>query len=93
MPRRRGGPILLRMQEPLHTRLDRTFGVGDLRLSYGITGPLLAALALIAIFMIIGEWWLLPAAMLVVLFLTAVVVIGVGQMLGESGDPDDEPKA
>lgn len=83
-------PILVDMQEPLHTRLDRLFGVGDVRLTYGIAGPLLAALGLIAVFMIIGEWWLLPAALLVVLFLTVVVLIGIGQMLGESGD--DEPK-
>jgi hypothetical protein len=78
------------MNDPLYARLDRTFHVGDTRLSYGITVPLLVGLAVIVGFMTTADWWLMLVALFVVIGLTAVVTFGVSRMLAESGD-DDEP--
>jgi hypothetical protein len=71
----------------LHEKVEWLFESGDLRLIYGMAVPLLAAVGLITAFAIVGEWWLLPPLMFVVLALTAVVIIGFSQMLDDdSGD-------
>ena len=60
---------------------------GDLRLIWGFALPLVAGLVLIAAFLFVGEMWLLPALMLVVFALTAIVTVGFNQLLS---DPEEE---
>jgi membrane-associated phospholipid phosphatase len=67
----------------LHEMIDQRYEVGDTRLMYGITVPLLIAVASIALFLGIGGWWMLAPAMLSVIALTAIVTIGIGRMLIE----------
>ncbi len=76
------------MTDPLYARIDRTFHVGDTRLSYGITVPLLVSIAAIVAFMANAGWWTMAVALFVVIALTGVVAFGVSRMLAESGDDD-----
>ena len=59
---------------------------GDSRLLYGMGGPLLVAVALIAAFMVSPSWILLAGIMVCVFVLTAVVLTGFSRMLDEDGD-------
>jgi hypothetical protein len=72
--------------ETLHEMIDRQFDVGDTRLMYGITVPLLIGVASILLFLWAAEWWLLVPTLLCVIALTTVVAIGIGRMLAESDD-------
>jgi hypothetical protein len=67
----------------LHERIDDRFEVGDTRLMYGITVPLLVGVAAIALFLWVGEWWLLVPTLLCVIALTTTVAIGISRMLAE----------
>jgi hypothetical protein len=78
------------MNDPLYARIDRTFHVGDTRLSYGITVPLLVSIAAIVAFMTNAGWWTLGVALLVVIALTGVVAFGLSRMLAESGEDDPD---
>jgi Flp pilus assembly protein protease CpaA len=46
-------------------------GAGDIRLMYGLAVPLVVAVVLIAVYLFVGEWWLLPPLALVLLLLSA----------------------
>jgi hypothetical protein len=70
----------------LHQMIDQQFEVGDTRLMYGITVPLLLGVASIALFLGMGEWWALAPALLSVIVLTVAVAIGIGRMLLEEDD-------
>ena len=70
----------------LHEMIDQHYEVGDTRLMYGITVPLLIGVAAIALFLGIGEWWALVPALLSVIALTATVAIGISRMLLEEED-------
>jgi hypothetical protein len=67
----------------LHERIDDRFDVGDTRLMYGITVPLLIGVVSIALFLSIAQWWLLVPTLLCVVVLTTTVAIGIGRMLAE----------
>jgi hypothetical protein len=73
----------------LHEIIDQHYEVGDTRLMYGITVPLLLAVAAIALFLGFGEWWALVAAVLAVIALTVTVTIGIGRMLLEEDSPGE----
>ena len=70
----------------LETLMERLFGAGDLRLTYGITVPAFIAIAMIVIFTVVGSWWLLAPTLLAVVVLTVVVAIGMSKMLDEQDD-------
>jgi len=72
----------------LHEIIDEHYEVGDTRLMYGITVPLLTAVAFIAAFIAIGAWWLLAPTVLCVIALTAMVTIGISKMLDETESED-----
>jgi hypothetical protein len=63
---------------------------GDLRLVWGFALPLVFALLVIGAFFLVGEMWLLPAMMLVVFGLTAMVTVGFNQLLGDSEETQDD---
>jgi hypothetical protein len=67
-------------------KIEYEHTAGDSRLLYGMGGPLLVALALIAGFLITGEMWLLPIMMVSVLVLTGLVLWGFSHMLEEDDD-------
>lgn len=70
----------------LHEMIDDQFEVGDTRLMYGITVPLLIGVASIALFLGMGDWWALVPALVLVIVLTVGVAIGIGRMLLEEDD-------
>jgi hypothetical protein len=70
----------------LHEMIDQHYDVGDTRLMYGLTVPLLLAVASIAVFLGIGEWWALAPALVATIVLTVTVAIGIGRMLLEEDD-------
>lgn len=70
----------------LHEMIDQQFEVGDTRLMYGITVPLLIGVASIALFLGMGDWWALVPALVLVIVLTVGVAIGIGRMLLEEDD-------
>ena len=70
----------------LHEMIDQHYEVGDTRLMYGITVPLLLGVASIALFLWIGGWWVLAPALLCVIALAATVAFGVSRMLLEEDD-------
>ena len=70
----------------LHEMIDQQFEVGDTRLMYGITVPLLICVGAIALFLGFGEWWALAPAVLAVIALTVTVAVGIGRMLLEEDD-------
>jgi hypothetical protein len=70
----------------LHEMIDQHYEVGDTRLMYGITVPLLLAVGAIALFLGFGGWWALAAAVLSVIVLTVTVTVGIGRMLLEEDD-------
>ena len=70
----------------LHQMIDQQFEVGDTRLMYGITVPLLIAVGSIVLFLGFGEWWALAPALLAVIVLTLTVAVGIGRMLLEEDD-------
>jgi hypothetical protein len=70
----------------LHEMIDQHYEVGDTRLMYGITVPLLLAVGAIALFLGFGGWWALVAAVLSVIVLTVTVTVGIGRMLLEEDD-------
>ena len=72
----------------LHEFIDDHFGVGDTRLMYGITVPLLLGVVSISLLIAIAEWWLLAPTVLCVIALTVTVTVGIGRMLNEE---DSEP--
>ncbi len=76
--------------DTLHQKVDHLVDSDDIRVLYGVGVPLVAALVVIGVFLAVGEMWLMPAMMLVVFALTAVVTIGLNAMLSDSGDGDDE---
>lgn len=77
---------------PLHRRVERLLQSGDMRLIYGMAVPLLIVVGLIIALAISGQTWLVIPLILVVIILTAVVMIGIGQMLGDE-DEDEEEEA
>ena len=72
----------------LHEFIDEHYEVGDTRLMYGITVPLLLGVGAIALFLGIGGWWALAAAVLCVIALTVTVTVGIGRMLLEEDSSD-----
>jgi hypothetical protein len=70
----------------LHEMIDHRYEVGDTRLMYGITVPLLVGVGAIALFLGFGEWWALAPALLAVIALTVAVTIGIGRMLLEEDE-------
>jgi hypothetical protein len=70
----------------LHEMIDQRYEVGDTRLMYGITVPLLIGVFSISLFLAIGGWWVLGATLLCVVVLAATVAIGIGRMLLEEED-------
>jgi hypothetical protein len=72
----------------LHEMIDQHYEVGDTRLTYGITVPLLLGVGAIALFLGFGGWLALGSAVLCVIALTVTVTIGIGRMLLEE-DCDD----
>jgi hypothetical protein len=75
--------------DPLEQQMEHLFGAGDLRLTYGITVPLLVALGSIILFLVLASWWLLVPTLLAVICFTVVVAIGISKMLDEQ--EDNEP--
>jgi hypothetical protein len=73
----------------LHEMIDQHYEVGDTRLMYGITVPLLIGVAAIALFLGFSEWWALAPAVLAVIALTITVALGVSRMLLEEDSPDE----
>ena len=67
-------------------KIEYQHTAGDSRMLYGMGGPLLAAVALIVGFFLIGEMWLMPFMMLAVFALTGLVLWGFSRMLDEDGD-------
>jgi hypothetical protein len=70
----------------LHEIIDQHYEVGDTRLMYGITVPLLLGVGAIALFLGFGGWWALGAAIVSVIVLTVTVTIGISRMLNEEDD-------
>jgi hypothetical protein len=70
----------------LHEMIDQHYDVGDTRLMYGLTVPLLLGVGAIALFLGFGEWWALAPAVVAVIVLTVTVAIGIGRMLLEEDD-------
>ena len=70
-------------------KIEYQHTAGDSRMLYGMGGPLLAAVALIIGFFLIGEMWLLPFMMLAVFALTALILWGFGNMLDEEETQDE----
>jgi hypothetical protein len=75
----------------LHEMIDDHYQVGDTRLMYGITVPLLLGVGAIALFLWIGGWWALAAALVSVITLSVTVAVGVGRMLLEEDDERSDP--
>lgn len=75
----------------LHRRVERLLQSGDMRLIYGMAVPLLIVVGLVIALAISGQTWLVIPLILVVIILTAVVMIGISQMLGD--DENDEEDA
>jgi hypothetical protein len=69
--------------DTLHEMIDRRYEVGDTRLMYGITVPLLVGVVSISLFLWIAEWWLLVPTLLCVIALTVAVAVGISRMLLE----------
>jgi hypothetical protein len=69
--------------DTLHEMIDRRYEVGDTRLMYGITVPLLVGVVSISLFLWVAEWWLLVPTLLCVIALTVAVAIGISRMLLE----------
>jgi hypothetical protein len=67
----------------LHEMIDEHYEVGDTRLMYGMTVPLLIGVGAIALCLWIGGWWMLAAALLSVIALSVTVAAGVSRMLLE----------
>jgi hypothetical protein len=87
---RLGRSILLGMHpDPLEQQMDRLFGAGDLRLTYGITVPAIVAIFCIILFVVSANWWLLVPTLLAVIFFTVVVAFGVSKMIDE--EEENEP--
>ena len=70
-------------------KIEYQHTAGDSRMLYGMGGPLLAAVALIIGFFLIGEMWLLPLMMLAVFALTGLILWGLGKMLEEEETQDE----
>ena len=70
-------------------KIEYQHTAGDSRMLYGMGGPLLAAVALIIGFFLIGEMWLLPLMMLAVFALTGLILWGLGNMLDEEETQDE----
>jgi hypothetical protein len=64
-----------------------------MRLIYGMAVPLLIVVGLVIALAISGQTWLVVPLILVVIVLTAVVLIGIGQMLGDEDDEDAQEEA
>jgi MFS superfamily sulfate permease-like transporter len=75
----------------LHEFIDDHFGVGDTRLMYGITVPLLLGVVCISLLIGFAEWWLLAPTVLCVIALTITVCVGISRMLAE--EESEPPKA
>jgi hypothetical protein len=76
----------------LHEMIDQHYEVGDTRLMYGITVPLLIGVAAIALFLSFDAWWALALAVLAVIALTVSVAVGVSRMLLEEDDSPPEKR-
>ena len=77
--------------DTLHEMIDRRYDVGDTRLMYGITVPLLVGVVCISLFLWVAEWWLLVPTLLCVIALTTAVAVGISRMLEE--EESAPPKA
>jgi hypothetical protein len=66
---------------PLHERLENRLGA-DVRLFYGLLVP--AALVVVGVIALTVSptWWMLAALVVLLLGAVAVVMVGIGQMLG-----------
>ena len=65
---------------PLETHTDRARP----SLLLLLTAAVLVVTAVVAAFAYVAEWWLLPVAVFALLASTAIVVLAIGQVLGEA---------
>lgn len=77
---------------PLHERVERILGSGDMRLVYGLAVPLVIAVGFIVALAFSGKTWLVAPLVLVIVALIGIIVVGFNQML-EDEEPDDEEEA
>ena len=69
----------------LHQRVQRQLDM-DIRLLYGLSVPAFIVVAFIVAFGVVGEWWLLPGVLLVLIVMTLIVVVGMMQVMGDRDD-------
>ena len=75
--------------QPLHERVERVLETGDLRLIYGLGVPLLVVVAGVCAVAVAHSTWLVIPLITMVVALTGIVLVGVAQMLDDSGDRDE----
>jgi hypothetical protein len=78
---------------PLHERVERILGSGDMRLIYGLAVPLLIAIGFIVALAFSGKTWLVAPLVLVIVALIGIIVVGFNQMLDDDAPEDDEEEA
>ena len=74
---------------PLHERVEHLLETGDLRLIYGLGVPLLVVVAGVSALAVAHATWLVIPLMAMVVALTGIVLVGIAQMLDDSGDRDE----
>lgn len=71
------------MHERLETKVEATFGTGDLRMIYGVGVPFLAMTFLIIGALVLEAVWLSAVLMVLIGVFTAVVLVGLNHMLDD----------
>jgi hypothetical protein len=72
----------------LHQRVERMLETGDLRLVYGLGGPLLVVVAGVSAVAAAQATWLVIPLMAIVVALTGIVLAGVARMLADGAEED-----
>ena len=71
------------MHEKLETKVESTFGTGDLRMLYGMGVPFLVMTGLIIAALVLETMWLTGVLMALIGVFTVIVVIGLNHMLDD----------